>query len=100
MQALASEGRLCVGLAFSFNLEGVVGSCRVLGVQSDPKGFCLHVDVAAVYVNDLHVVSVQLDVHTSKGGPRLHLDAVRPMRPVGLRILPGFAAFYSRARAL
>ena len=99
MQALASEGRLCVGLAFSFNLEGVVGSCRVLGVQSDPKGFCLHVDVAAVYVNDLHVVSVQLDVHTSKDGPRLHLDAVRPMRP-GLRILPGFAAFYSRARAL
>ena len=32
MQALASEGRLCVDLAVSFNLEGVVGSCRVLGV--------------------------------------------------------------------
>ena len=34
MQALASEGWLCVDLAFSFNLEGVVGSCRVLGVQT------------------------------------------------------------------
>ena len=69
MQALASEGRLCVGLAFTFNLEGAVGSCRVLGVQTDPKGFRLLVDVAAVNVNNLHAVSVQLDVHTSKDGP-------------------------------